>query len=181
MTIDEIMDALISERLTIDEISEEDLDNEELAYFLSRFKAGKYFDRVSERLRDDEEFMEELLFEEDPSLFKYASLRIRSIRSFAMEAVQMEGSNMEFLPDAFKDDEEIALAALDYIDGIAWYHLSNRLKQDQDFIEKALIKCYHVLKFLPEEYRTDANIIRPYIQENGLLYYHLSDELKNEI
>jgi len=180
-SLDDIINDIKSGEKSVFDIPKEFLDDFDIAVFLSKYKNGKHFHLISNWLKDDEEFFQFILIEIDsPGLFQYASLRVRSDEKTAKIAVENDAENFKYLGGKLKENPEIALAALDYIDGSAWDHFSPKLQKNKLFTDKALLKCYHILQFMPEDYKTNADVIRPYIKVNGQLYIHLSDKLKHE-
>ena len=178
MDSDQIIKNLKSGNITFDQLPIEIRDSKEIALFIAEFKKGVYFEFISERLKDDELFFREIIKLENTNLLCNASDRIKSSKSIAILAVQYDGSSIQYFSEELRDDMELALEAIDFIDGSALSYISKRLLNEPEFIDKALKKCYHTLAFLPEEYRSNAEIISPYMAINGRLYYHLSEELK---
>ena len=176
---DNIINEIKSGLMSVQDVPKVFFDDFEVAVFLASYKYGKYFHLISDLLKDDEDLFKLILLE-NPGLFEHASLKVRSDQNIAVMAVENDTDNYKYIGDELKEDPIVALAAIDYIDGSAWDHISPKLKQNKKFTDRALLKCYHVLQFMPEKYRTKADVIRPYIKVNGQLYYHLSDELKYE-
>jgi hypothetical protein len=175
--IDEIINGIVQNTYDLSAAPFEVKDCAEIADFVAMYKGGIFFEYVSDRFKDNVEYILKMI-DENPHLVRYISLRLQVNRIIISKAVELDASVFQFIPEHFKADREIALASIDYIDGSALYHIPESVFEDEEFVHQALIKCYHILNFLPERYRTDADLIRPYIRRNGLLYMHLSEELK---
>lgn len=101
--------------------------------------AGMNFQYADETIKDDKDFVLELIDRICPDAFKYVSKRLR-------------------------DDRDIVVAAIQS-NPICYKHASKRLREDKvilDLFYKPLIKmCYpEMIKYVPEKLRTDPDIIK---------------------
>jgi hypothetical protein len=142
------------------------------SFVLAAADAGsQILQHVQESFTDDEEVMLRVIAD-NPFSIRHASGRLRADKDFVLRAIDeglyyecVEGSlrndhdvilrlanrrpyDFDKFPDMFRDDREVALAAVS-ADGYGPYlrHCSERLKDDPDIVLAALTHAPHPLKF----------------------------------
>jgi hypothetical protein len=92
-------------------VSERLKDDDQVAYIAVKENAVNNIKLVSNRLRDNDEFMKKLI-KFSPISLKWASDRIKSNLEFAMHAVQSNPYTFPFLAPNVKEDPDIAYLAV---------------------------------------------------------------------
>lgn len=159
------------------------------------------FAYASERLRDNEELARSASY----WTFKYASKRVRSIRSIALEVVKKCGLNIFHLSTELLNDREVILAAIKNSKSIfkdlpvfvrddkeivmvslncsfkSFDHpfnfkiLSERLQKDPEIIDAAIRNYPGVIKHVKYDEDFAVNLIRSKCN----VYIYLSEQMKN--
>ncbi len=106
-------------------------------------QTGFALEFATKELRDDEEVVFKALEcyndLESENVFRFASDRLKNDRNFILRSLSENGFVLEFVPEHFRDDEEVVLTAITSIDySSALHDASIRLKADRDFILKAV-------------------------------------------
>jgi len=123
----------------------------------------KFLGYVSEDVKADSTFWLRLL-KERQEVLDYIPTYLLQNKLFATNAVQIYGEVFNILPEAFRNDADIAYQAIFQIHhrkrGYIGYdevlsHMGTNLMQDTAFIRRLLPICNAVLKFLNDEQKED--------------------------
>lgn len=127
-------------------------------------------------LKDNEEIIK-VAMKTNCWAFEYASKRIQSIRSFALQAVQSNGEMLKFCPD-FQDDEEIVKAGIQE-NGVCIKYASERIKNKREIGLLAVQSNGCALEYLSEELRNDKGIALIAISKTTRIIQYLSQETQD--
>jgi hypothetical protein len=108
------------------------------ALLLRALDAGLYHDAIEGELRNDRDIVLQAV-RSQPHQFEGMPEAFRADREVALAAVSRKGYgyNIRHCPEALRDDEELALAAIRFDGPAALVQISQRLRDDRDFREKA--------------------------------------------
>ena len=193
---DELMiSILLKHYLSLEDANSRLQDNRELAQQLVKWDYdGKQLPYVSERLKNDESFiveavktnplaieyasesiksnqqlMDTLVVEHKIySALKYASMEVKDNVQIVKEAVKDDAFFLEFASDRLRDDEDVALLAIDSDANCteAMQFVSDRLKNNREFVLK-VVSMIGFVEYVPEEYRNDEEIVMAAVRKDG--------------
>lgn len=110
-------------------------DNEQFIYSLIKIsQEALIYNYATERLKDNEHFALSLI-KINSETGRYTTPRLRSKKSFLLEWVKIDGLALKHSLGKVNDDEELALEAIKQ-DGRAALYISNRLKNNKEFMNK---------------------------------------------
>jgi CxxC motif-containing protein len=131
--------------------------------------------------------------------FFFVSDALHDDKELALAAVLIDATNFESLSERLRDDEDLAMAAAEgngeylaefdyhvkwsYLDSCFFGLLSNRLKNDRNFIVNLITNLYgaeFVLKYVSEQFKNDKELVLIAVKERGRVLEYASDELKND-
>ena len=104
---------------------------------------------------------------ENPSFMNIGSARhfAAEDRHFCLVAVTLNGEALKFVPELYRDDDEIVLAAVRKC-GKAIVHCSDRLKHDRR-VALAAVTDSAALQFCSDEHRADPEVVTAAVQSNS--------------
>jgi len=108
---------------------------------------------VSERLRDDEKVMLEIIRTSHEE-FRFASSRLKASKSFVLKALQVNSKIFQYLDESFRDDLDIAAKATQRSMPLL-AHVSDRLRNDSSFMLPRIRKNAKAIEFLGDMLKQD--------------------------
>jgi hypothetical protein len=126
------------------------------AFLLRALDAGLYYDAIEGELRDDRDIVLQAV-RSQPHQFEGMPEAFRADREVALAAVSRKGYgyNIRHCPEALRDDEELALAAIRFDGPACLAHTSQRLREDRDFIGKAVSIHPKSLEYVSDTLKAD--------------------------
>lgn len=109
----------------------------------------------------------------------FASLTLRSSRSFILQALSRNGLAMAYAPEEFRSDEEVVLTALEK-EGWALMYASESLRAKRSFILKAARTNGEMLRHAPVEFRGDREVVLEAMSQSPSAFLHASVELRQD-
>jgi hypothetical protein len=108
-------------------------------FLLRALDAGLYYDAIEGELRNDRDIVLQAV-RSQPHQFEGMPEAFRADREVALAAVSRKGYgyNIRHCPEALRDDEELALAAIRFDGPACLAHVSQRLRDDRAFLLKAV-------------------------------------------
>ena len=108
------------------------------SFLLRAVDAGLYYDAIEGELRDDRDIVLQAV-RSQPHQFEKMPKAFRGDREIALAAVSRKGYgyNIRHCSDALRDDEELALTAIRFDGPASLVHISQRLRNDKEFLQKA--------------------------------------------
>ena len=100
------------------------------------------------------------------SPLKYASLRLKNDYDIVLAAVK-NGNDVKWASYTLKDDRNIALEALN-VNGYQLESLSSRLRNDLDIVIRALNNNHKAFAFVPQGIRTNPEVLKIVINDNSI-------------
>ncbi|MCI6272134.1 MAG: DUF4116 domain-containing protein [Erysipelotrichaceae bacterium] len=134
------------------------------------------FAYASERLRDDEEIVLDVI--EDEILFSLASDRLKSDREFIKKAIIENSYVLKHVHENFKDDEEIVKLAVSKR-GVALEYAGEYLKDDENIIKIAISNNGRALKYASERLRDSKEIVGLAISKHGNALEYASERIRD--
>lgn len=99
----------------------------------------------------------------------------------AVIAMDIDASSFQLFPDAYRDNDEIALKAVTD-DGSSYEYVSARLRADRTFALRAMTANGDALRYLPEEMKDDKEVVLAGLKAgDGLQVSGISDRLKSDV
>jgi hypothetical protein len=130
----------------------------------------------------------------------------RNDKDIVLKYVKKNSHNLKFISVELRNDEDVIFASINDICEECFNYASNRLKNNKDFILKAVKKNSHIIKyineelkkdreilleavkykgtvleFIPKEFQNDREIVLTAVQNIGIALHYASEELKNDI
>jgi hypothetical protein len=143
----------------------------------SRYLSSSLLEEVSERLKDDEAFVE-LVLNKQIGNYKYASERIQNISKWAWKVTE-EGYYQD-VPEPTNRDHDMILRAFE-THSQTFYHLPEDIRDNQEYIDLAMKHSLGdsvVFNSFPAKYKDDDDIAFKMVQKSGFCFRHVSDRLK---
>jgi hypothetical protein len=101
-------------------------------------------------------------------------------RVFVLHAVRHDGDALAYAPTAFKDDEEVVVAAIKQVPNALEY-ASGRLKNTKHVVVEAVNRSGMALEYASTELKSDLSVVIPAVRENGMALEYASTELKSDL
>jgi hypothetical protein len=126
-----------------------------------------YIGSASAKLKDDKEFMLQMINEWTPSAqvsinicwaFRHASDRLKDDKDVVLAAVQKHWGSLERATERLRDDKDVVLAAVQN-DGFCLEFASDSLKDDKDVVLAALQTDGFSLKFASDRLKNDRGVV----------------------
>ena len=150
--------------------------SKEMIYKVAAIRPN-YIHFMSDELKDDEEFLLDLLNKHPNLSLQIASDRLKNKKSFVKEFVSKSGWNIVHCSNELRDDDEIALEAVSDV-GDTFGDLSPRLKEDIGLFRIAMetIKNKHVLYHVSPDLFKDTELLKKAVKINGMVYQYAKKE-----
>lgn len=208
------------------EFANDKLKNDEEVVSAAISKSAYALNYASKRLKDNKRIVL-LAVNKEPIALKYAGNNSKDDKEVILAAVSKNGSTLRYASKNLRDDEEVVLAALNsghfslenvgkrFQDNeefvlialkkqgnINYLGLSDRLKNDKQFLKKILkanpdfiSQCiynpfysdllfetaiYKIYGFIPENPEDNEELMYTLVKYNPILFYKASDRLKND-
>ena len=88
-------------------------------------------------------------------------------RVFVLHAVRHDGDALAYAPPAFKDDEEVVVAAIKQVPNALEY-ASERLKNTKHVVVEAVNRSGMALEYASTERKSDPSVVIAAVRENGM-------------
>ena len=102
---------------------------------------------------------------------------MRYNKDFLLELIIISGKYYKFIPEKFKDDEEILIKAMETYPYCLLY-TSKKNKNNKKIILPFL--KYNILRFVSDELKNDKDFVIEAIKNNINDFKYISKELKND-
>ena len=168
---------------------------------------------AADEYKNDAEIIKAAIINGKWSAIEYAGDQIKSNRNLILEFLELDVENigliLEYLPDTYRDDKEMILAALKGIspnlvggplelasdslkndkevvlqavilNGSHLEHASSKLKNDRDVVQAALESNAWSIEFAGPEMKNDKSIMLEAIKNDSYSIKYASDDLKND-
>ena len=164
--------------------------------YFAKIKVKEFPSLIGEKLLNDEDFILENL---DKIEYKYISDELKHNKNFIVKLMTKAPSLFYCIDEKFRDDKEIVLKVLEEtrrkstrmgkivireivspLDYGFLEHVSDRLKNDPEIIEKALECNIDDYKFLPKKYKNDKKMIEKVLSIDEAVARYLDDEIKKD-
>jgi hypothetical protein len=134
---------------------------------------GYNLEYASDRLRDDVEVVWEAL-KDCPMAIQYASERLQRDRNFFMHVIkEIDGTAFCMASPEFKDDREMALAAMANSRWITISDMSDRLRDDYELVMRS-VKIYgHKYTYASDRLKQDRTITMLAVARSPLVFLKL--------
>lgn len=103
------------------------------------------------------------------NVFQHVSDRLRDNEQLAMEAVILDGYNLQYVSDRLKDNEDIVLASTNQYPWAIQY-ASDRLKNDDRIVLPLIHKDDTVFMYVNERYANDYDLAYEIMKKNQQLF-----------
>ena len=136
----------------------------------------------SEKIKGNFQIFKEIIEEHsDRDYFKLASKTLRADREFALYAVNMQPSNLEFVSEILKDDHEIVLSAVK-VNGSVLEYASDKLKDNYEIVLESVKNKPVSLSSASDRLKDDREIVLAAAKNDryGIFLNHASDRLKDD-
>lgn len=177
-------------------------DNEEQALYVIRNYKDTEFNNVSERLRNDRNFVLKVMqinglllqnladkFKDDDEIvftavkdnrlaFEYASERLRNNKELALLAVKKDGQPLSWIGKELSNDKEIVLTAIDNW-GASLGAVGKELCDDKEVIMKAVERVGWNLAYASNRLKDDIEVVKMAIKDDYYNLEYASNRLKN--
>lgn len=112
------------------------------------------------------------------NVFQHVSDRLRDNEQLAMEAVILDGYNLQYVSDRLKDNEDIVLASTNHCPWAIQY-ASDRLKNDDRIVLPLIHKDDTVFMYVNERYANDYDLAYEIMKKKPTAFCFLSDKLQD--
>ena len=97
----------------------------------------------------------------------------------ALKIVQESGSELENLPDEFKKDKDVVLAAVKQEEyGLAFKYADESFKKDKEIVLIAVKKYGRSLEYADDSFKKDKNIVLAAVKQDGLALEYADKKLR---
>lgn len=131
-------------------------------------------------LKNNQDNKKEILnkIEEDPTMLKWCSLRLRDDEDVVLASVSKDGYCLEYASERLKNNKKIVIAATTQ-NPEAIKYVSENLRDDFDVIMNAVKKnSYFILMFTSNRLRDNEEIIQEAVSHNGMALKFASNRLQ---
>lgn len=126
---------------------------------------GELLSRFSSSIKNNKDLVK-IAVRSNGKALSAASNELLNDREFILEIMQLEGSS--FIPEAFRDDEEIvSLAVSKDSEALQW--ASDRLRADFNIVQLAVENCIAGYRFAHESIRAKRDLTLDVIEADGFL------------
>lgn len=122
------------------------------------FAKKKKIISISDRLRDDKDFILKLMEIRRDVLYKAASKRLRDDEDVILKSLKYKKDSLYYASERLKDDKEFVKKAMDVKDGVLQY-ASKRLRDDIDLAIYSIMKNPKNVKYISSRLKKDSRII----------------------
>jgi hypothetical protein len=159
-------------------------DNDEvvLAAVTSDMLAMKY---ASDRLKDDEKFVEKAIESSRGDVIQFASDRILNNKKCAKMAIESSWTSYNVLGDDLKADKELLQLALDnngnvFSNQTPLQTCDEKFRADRAIVEQAIDNWAYAIMYASEDLKGDRELIRKAVSSIGGALEYASDSLKDD-
>lgn len=156
-------------------ISQRLRDNEEFILDLSNTKADLLSDYHTKFLTNKRIML--LLVRKNPSLFQYAFPTLQDDKELALAAVHREANQLQYASQRLRGNREVVLAAVEK-NGMALIFASQEMRDDREVVLAAVRQNEMALLYASPRMRSDITVVRAAIQQNSGAFLYASDEAK---
>jgi hypothetical protein len=156
---------------------------EDILYIIDNSKNINILQNVDYNLKNNKKLIEILSVINTKSI-KYASKEILNDKVFFLDIIkQYRGKYyniLKYLSDDLKDDEELIyelLSVKTYT--FEFKYISDRLKNNYDFILKVIKKNSDILEYVSKEFKNNIEIVLETVNTNGYMLKYASKQLQN--
>jgi hypothetical protein len=114
------------------------------------------------------------------SVLQFASERIRNYKPAVEKVIKINGHELEGVSDNYKNDPTIVYSAISNTNGWALRFASERLRNNDAFIQKAVQKGFHSLRFASDHLRGNEQIVSLAVEANVQTLGFARDSVKND-
>jgi hypothetical protein len=183
----EFMNKLISshedriEFIIMHGISEKLKNNDEFMMPLVLKYPRLLYDYTSETLKQDDEFLKQLIMV-DSFMIEYASENITNNDEFMMPLILKHPRLYDYASETLKQDDEF-MKQLIMIDPHKLENASENIKEDFEFMNKLIAshknKIYFIMDFISERLKNNDKFMMPLVLEDSTLYEYASQNLQD--
>ena len=151
-------------------------DDEAVALAVADLETAPELEFVSERLRSSRSFMLDAVTRNMHAL-KYASVELRSDKAFVLAAVASKGYSLQYASESLRADREVVMTAVANRSGSLQY-ASDSLKADREVVMAAVTKYGYSLEFASDNLKADREVALTAVASTGYSLQYASDSLR---
>lgn len=177
---DELNVAIDEFNISLEDISPSLLHDKKLAFSLC-LKDSTNFEHLI-KFHDDEDFVNQLI-ENQPSAYKYASKRVKSIQYIVENICFNHPQYFVLIPEKFKKDEN--LVALTFENNLndeanaSWLSVPEPVCSNKKLVKKLLLSNKGIYKYLNDEMKNDDILIKTVLVDYYKFKYLPEDKKEN--
>ena len=114
------------------------------------------------------------------NVFQHVSDRLKDNEQLAMEAVILDGYNLQYVSDRLKDNEDIVLASTNYCPWAIQY-ASDRLKDNEDIVLASTNQCPWTIQYASDRLKNDDRIVLPLIHKDDTVFMYVNERYASHL
>ena len=162
----EHLDYFFDEEEIMEALDKKWFDNEKVMLALIKARDGDVLKYVSERLKNDEEFLIKAI-EINEYEFENLPQSLKTNKKFILKALEKNGCVLQFVDENLQDKKMVLVAVKN--NGCALKHAKDNFKSDKELVLIAIETCSYALNYVSDELKQNKEVLMKHLKIHNSL------------